>query len=300
MNLPAYIRTKAEAKKLTEDLFPGAKAALARIKPGTSHPRYQVDQDVFETLRAVFTWLHERKPKLYQRARWHLFYDLAHRVVRQIDENAQAKVHDLIDPARLALTPMKKSPAAVTPVPPPADPAVLTAADGTRPSNGYLWPTEDWKMEGPWQYGHDSRTWIGVVALSDGRFSIDGHDYAIQKNLTCYGQPCVYATRAQAIRVSAARAIRHMRHARNWNGIYELGFADPERLEYALNWALATAYRETAAPRPPRPVRLPRPAGAAPCDLPRQGAAAADLPTTDGAGEPSVLQLDAADPWSQF
>ncbi len=95
MNFPNYTRTKAEARQLAAEIFPGEQTALARMKPGTNLPRYQLTHDTTETLRAVFYWLHEQKPKIYKRARWHLFYDLARRVVEQVDENAQAKVRDL-------------------------------------------------------------------------------------------------------------------------------------------------------------------------------------------------------------
>ena len=56
-------------------------ARLAQLKPGTTHPRYQLTHDTTDKLRAVFFWLHEQKPRIYKRARWHLFYDLAHQVV---------------------------------------------------------------------------------------------------------------------------------------------------------------------------------------------------------------------------
>lgn len=95
MNLPNLTRTKTEAQQLAADIFPGERVALARLKPGTTHPRYQLTHDTAETLRAIFTWLHEQKPRIYKRARWHLFYDLARRLVEQIDENAQGKIHDL-------------------------------------------------------------------------------------------------------------------------------------------------------------------------------------------------------------
>ena len=98
MNLiifPSLTRSKAEAQQLAAKLFPGDRAALARLKTGTTFPRYQVTHDTADTLRSVFYWLHEQKPKIYKRARWHLFYDLAHRVIDQIDQNAQAKVRDL-------------------------------------------------------------------------------------------------------------------------------------------------------------------------------------------------------------
>jgi len=95
MNFPTYTRTKAEARQLATEIFPGEQAALAQMKPGTHLPRYQLTHDTTETLRSVFYWLHEQKPKIYKRARWHLFYDLARRAVEQVDENAQAKVRDL-------------------------------------------------------------------------------------------------------------------------------------------------------------------------------------------------------------
>jgi hypothetical protein len=98
MNLPAYTRTKAEAQKLAADLFPDAKSALASLqaaRPDCPHPRYQLTHDTTDMLRAVFYWLHEQKPKIYKRARWHLFYDLARRVVNQMDENGTGKIFDL-------------------------------------------------------------------------------------------------------------------------------------------------------------------------------------------------------------
>jgi hypothetical protein len=94
-NLPSLTRTKTEAQRLAAELFPGEDIALARLKPGTAFPRYQLTHDTADTLRAILTWLHDEKPRIYKRARWHLFYDLARRAVEQIDENAQAKVREL-------------------------------------------------------------------------------------------------------------------------------------------------------------------------------------------------------------
>ncbi len=95
MTLPNLTRTKTEALQLAAELFPGERVALARLKPGTTHPRYQLTHDTTDTLRGLFFWLHEQKPRIYKRARWHLFYDLARRVADQLDENAQAKVRAL-------------------------------------------------------------------------------------------------------------------------------------------------------------------------------------------------------------
>jgi hypothetical protein len=94
-NFPKLTRTKSEALQFAAEIFPGEQIALARVKPGTTHPRYQLTHDTADTLRTILFWLHEQKPKIYKRARWHLFYDLAHRAAIQLDENAQAKVRDL-------------------------------------------------------------------------------------------------------------------------------------------------------------------------------------------------------------
>lgn len=93
--LPSLTRTKSEAQQLAAELFPGDEIALARLKPGTAFPRYQLTHETAGTLRAVLFWLHEQKPRIYKRARWDLFYDLARRVADQLDRNAQAKVREL-------------------------------------------------------------------------------------------------------------------------------------------------------------------------------------------------------------
>lgn len=95
INFPRLTRTKTEALQFAAEMFPGERHALARLKPGITHPRYQLTHDTADTLHAILFWLHDQKPKIYKRARWHLFYDLAHRAAIQLDENAQAKVHEL-------------------------------------------------------------------------------------------------------------------------------------------------------------------------------------------------------------
>jgi len=95
INFPKLTRTKTEALQLAAELFPGERVAVAQLKPGTTFPRYQLTHYTTDTLRAVFFWLHEQKPRIYKRARWYLFYDLARRVADQLDENAQAKVRDI-------------------------------------------------------------------------------------------------------------------------------------------------------------------------------------------------------------
>lgn len=95
MNFPAYTKTKTEAQRLAAELFPKADNAIGALPAGTHLPRYQLQHTTADTLRAVFYWLHEQRPKIYKRARWHLFYDMAANVIAQIDDNAQAKVREL-------------------------------------------------------------------------------------------------------------------------------------------------------------------------------------------------------------
>lgn len=103
INFPKLTRTKTEALQLAAEIFPGERIALARLKPGTTHPRYQLTHDTADTLRTLLFWLHEQKPKIYKRARWHLLNDLARRAAIQLDENAQAKVHELYAEDRAAV-----------------------------------------------------------------------------------------------------------------------------------------------------------------------------------------------------
>ncbi len=119
-------------------------------------------------------------------------------------------------------------------------------ADGTLPCNNYLWPTESWwlghenrKFDGRWHFGY--------VALADGRFSVEGSTFAINRN-EINGLPCVFNTREQAIRVSAARMIRVMRASKHWNdwsGVY--GGMTGQKLADAINWTLSRVARETNA-----------------------------------------------------
>jgi len=95
MDLPTLITARTEAHRLAAELFPGDYTALARIKPGTAHPRYRLRMETADVLREVFAWLHEQRPRIHKRARWYLFYDIAQRISEQLDNNAQAKVMDL-------------------------------------------------------------------------------------------------------------------------------------------------------------------------------------------------------------
>jgi hypothetical protein len=144
---------------------------------------------------------------------------------------------------------MKPKPAGRKDDPQPYD-GPIERADGVRPWNMYLWPTESW-----WP-GHapqlrrsisGGRFHFGYVALKDGRFSTEGHVYEIERNADLDGLPCVFATRVQAIRASAARMIRLMRAARCWKGPDRV---DDDTLEVVVNWTLKAVAQATDVPPP--------------------------------------------------
>lgn len=131
--------------------------------------------------------------------------------------------------------------------------APIQRADGRRPYNTYLWPTEDWWANRELGHRIDSRWHFGIVALADGRFSTDGCVYSIAEN-NCNGhwekpRPCVYATREKAIRVAAGRMIRTARASRRWDGLFT-GKLEGADLAAVINWARAIVARETGQPPP--------------------------------------------------
>ncbi len=136
----------------------------------------------------------------------------------------------------------------------------IKRVDGKPPYNGHLWPLE----KDSWWLGHEHRRFSGrwhlsVVGLNDGRYATTGCVYHIQKNSDpCEkeAQPCVFATRAQAIRVSAARLIETMRASRRWGCSWDT--MQGKDLEFAINWVLAHVERETQS-KPHRRVTVPEP-----------------------------------------
>ena len=97
--LPSYIRTKAEALDLARELFPSERDALAELTrrtPPVTLPRYALNQEMADTLRAVFAWLLDDHTRVYKRARFWLFYTMAANLIALLDENAQQKIHDLM------------------------------------------------------------------------------------------------------------------------------------------------------------------------------------------------------------
>ena len=127
--------------------------------------------------------------------------------------------------------------------------------DGVQPYNHYLWPTESWWANREIYQTIGSRHMIGIVALADGRFSVEGSVYAIEKNDYC-GKPVVFATRTEAIRIAAARAIRTARWSRKWTNSFDR--LEGKRLADVINWIINTVARETGKPEP-KPVRIKEP-----------------------------------------
>lgn len=145
----------------------------------------------------------------------------------------------------------------------------IERADGRRPFNTYLWPTESW-----WAYdalGHravSGRFQFGIVALSDGRWATDGFVTNIEANSDNphglwqrRGRDVVFGTREKAIRVAVARFIWLCRHARRWEGVPDR--LTEENCQKAINWALAIAKRppQKLAPLPAPPQPPPPPTG---------------------------------------
>jgi len=125
----------------------------------------------------------------------------------------------------------------------------IERVDGTRPYNHYLWPLPDdqWWANGQLGNRIDSRWHFSVVALKDGRYSVEGSVYSIEDN-DYAGDPVVFPTREKAIRISAARMIRAARWSRNWDWRY--GGLNGEKLASVVNWAREIVAKETGKEKP--------------------------------------------------
>lgn len=164
----------------------------------------------------------------------------------------------------------------------------IEAADGQRPFNSYLWPTESWWPDRePGQRNWDSTWHFGIVALWDGSFAVNGFVSHIEKNnRRCNWEKIDgqlhrannFPTRRQAIRTAAADVLRRLRRARhsgaNWQNRVT---RDGQHWVDVCNWVRLVVHRETGHPcRPPRlATYTPPPPPPAP-DL------AADLPLFGG------------------
>ena len=102
LNFPKLTRTKTEALQFAAEIFPGERIALARLKPGTTHPRYQLTHAPRHR-SAPSCFGSTSRSRRFTSGTVALVLDLAHRAVIQLDENAQAKVRDLYAEDRTAV-----------------------------------------------------------------------------------------------------------------------------------------------------------------------------------------------------
>lgn len=132
-------------------------------------------------------------------------------------------------------------------------------ADGARPFNGYLWPSEWWwAHREPGNYNWDSRWNFGIVHLRDGQFAVMGQLSAIESNNRRYrwevkdGQlhrANNFATRRQAVRTAAADVLRTLRNVRDWKSNDRIT-RDPVHWAAVVNWVLTTAHRKADSREP--------------------------------------------------
>jgi hypothetical protein len=132
----------------------------------------------------------------------------------------------------------------------------IERADGIRPYNHYLWPTESWWPNREAKFKTVSpRHNFGIVHLKDGRFSTEGAVYYIEKNRGIYDLPCVFETRLAAIRIAAARAIQLARASSKFPyGQALIG----QQLADVINWYRSVVASESGKPEP-RPVKVSEP-----------------------------------------
>ena len=143
--------------------------------------------------------------------------------------------------------------------------STIKRADGTVPYNGYLWPMsgDSWWIAHDREYRGFAGMWnFSVVALDDGRYSVDGTVWQIEHNDRNPADrhlpghvavPVVFDTRIKALRVAVARMIRTARaSARVW----KVNTLTTAQLETLVNWALGIVARETSTH--PRVFSVPR------------------------------------------
>ena len=137
----------------------------------------------------------------------------------------------------------------------------IERADGVRPYNMFLWPTESWWVGHQPQFRNvvSGMYHFEYIALKDGRFSTEGAVYHIEENRDSSGLPCVFNTKIEAIRTSAARLISQMRYSsRSTSYCVSFDRLDRETLQAAINWIRKTV-AEACAAAAPREITLPIP-----------------------------------------
>lgn len=154
----------------------------------------------------------------------------------------------------------------------PSDPrpydGPIERADGQRPFNHYLWPTECWLAQNEPLFRrvpYDFR--IAIIELANGSFSISGNVSEIEHGrywagLNDYtGRRCVFDNRASAIRSSGYELITLARRC-----IRDDRWASPRGRDCrhlmpdVINWARRIVALETGKlAQRPRAIKLPTP-----------------------------------------
>lgn len=134
----------------------------------------------------------------------------------------------------------------------------IERADGRKPWNMFLWPTEEWWPGQETQFRNSVGTMhhFGIIALKDGRWATCGSVYSIKRNRDYCGRPCVFPTRLQALRVAAARAIKLARESQSWTSPFDR--LTGETLAAVINWYRSILARESGKPEP-KPITVPEP-----------------------------------------
>lgn len=148
----------------------------------------------------------------------------------------------------------------------------IKRADGKVPYNGYLWPTESWwpGHENHFRNSVSGRYYFGIIALNDGRYSIDGNVSHIARNTdNLYprkddypGLPVVFPSREMAIRICAARMIKDIRawrfmDDRNFYCIFDK--MSRKTMEQVINWTRSIVSQECGLVKLPKPISMPEP-----------------------------------------
>lgn len=150
----------------------------------------------------------------------------------------------------------------------------IRAADGGKPYNGHLYPSECWTAEAGLAVpgarriyiDYDFRIEIVAVILRPGQpvvYSTSGHTMDMESGhyytgTDKIGQLAVFATRSEAIRASAARMIRKCRRAARevrQNKLSAFRRTGIERAPEIITWARQLVARETGAAEP-KPITM--------------------------------------------
>ncbi len=146
----------------------------------------------------------------------------------------------------------------------------IKRSDGVVPYNSYIWPMHGdcWFISHERQHHAFPGQWrFNVVGLDNGKWSVCGQTWKILHNdensLDRHEPdhvpvPVVFDTRAQAIRVAAARMIRQARRVSKDTAAGIWDRLPPKKLETLINWALEIVAKECGKPSP-KPVRIAEP-----------------------------------------